>query len=75
MEDINLDNNWIGDGGGRELLLALRERKDGIKFSSLFNSSNVTLSASLAIVFSTTHLYTKIHSILMKMSCFMTVYL
>ena len=28
MEEVDLDNNWIGDGGGRELALALQERKD-----------------------------------------------
>ena len=30
VEDINLDGNWIGDGGGRELVLALQQRKEGI---------------------------------------------
>ena len=29
IENINLDGNWIGDGGGRELALALQQRKEG----------------------------------------------
>ena len=29
MEEVNLDGNLIGDGGGREILQAMRERKEG----------------------------------------------
>ena len=30
MEEVNLSDNWIGDAGGTELVLALQERRTGI---------------------------------------------
>ena len=30
IETINLDGNLIGDGGGREVAQAMRERKEGM---------------------------------------------
>jgi len=29
LEEINLDGNFIGDGGGREVMQAMKERKEG----------------------------------------------
>lgn len=29
LEEVNIGGNWIGDGGGRELVLALQQRKEG----------------------------------------------
>ena len=29
MEEVKLDGNLIGDGGGREILQAMQERKEG----------------------------------------------
>ena len=28
LEEVNLEGNWIGEGGAREMMLALHERKE-----------------------------------------------
>ena len=28
LEEVNLEGNWIGEGGAREMMLALLERKE-----------------------------------------------
>ena len=35
IQEVDLGGNWIGDAGGRELLAALNERKEGIVTMSL----------------------------------------
>ena len=37
IEEVNLDGNLIGDGGGREIREALQERKEGTHPTSLLH--------------------------------------
>lgn len=44
MEEVNLDGNLIGDGGGREILQAMRERKEGTHHMKINHYTAIIIS-------------------------------
>ena len=54
MEEVNLDGNLIGDGGGREILQAMRERKEGTHHMKINHYTAIIISWFLVASLKTT---------------------